>query len=89
MNIRREVVVYCIYINSEDSSFGKQETDKIVDDFEMENNQRKISVIEYEVENYENIGFVAEFEDYGTHYQLRALMKKAEFEKILKNLKFF
>ena len=84
-----DVVVYCIYINSEDSSFGKQETDKIVDDFEMENNQRKISVIEYEVENYENHRFLAEFEDYGTHYQLRALMKKSEFEKILKNLKFF
>lgn len=84
-----DVVVYCIYINSEDSSFGKQETDKIVDDFEMENNQRKISVIEYEVENYENHRFLAEFEDYGIHYQLRALMKKSEFEKILKNLKFF
>lgn len=84
-----EVVVYSVYINSEDSSFGKQETDKIVDDFEMENNQRKISVMEYEVENYENHRFVAEFEDYGTHYQLRALMKKPEFEKILKNLKFF
>ena len=84
-----EVVVYSVYINSEDSSFGKQETDKIVDDFEMENNERKISVMEYEVENYENHRFVAEFEDYGTHYQLRALMKKPEFEKILKNLKFF
>ena len=84
-----EVVVYSVYINSEDSSFGKQETDKIVDDFEMENNERKISVMEYEVENYENHRFVAEFEDYGTHYQLRALMKKPEFEEILKNLKFF
>lgn len=84
-----EVVVYSVYINSKDSSFGKQETDKIVDDFEMENNERKISVMEYEVENYENHRFVAEFEDYGTHYQLRALMKKPEFEKILKNLKFF
>lgn len=84
-----EVIACSIYINSEDSSFGKQETDKIVDDFEMENNERKISVMEYEVENYENHRFVAEFEDYGTHYQLRALMKKPEFEKILKNLKFF
>ena len=68
---------------------GKRETDKIVNKFEIENNQKKITVTEYEVENYNNHRFVAEFEDYGTHYQLRAVMKKAEFEKILKNLEFF
>ena len=32
---------------------------------------------------------LAEFEDYGVHYQLRGMMEKDEFEKILKNLKFF
>lgn len=85
----REVVVYSIYMNNEDSSLGKRETDKIVNKFEIENNQKKITVTEYEVENYNNHRFVAEFEDYGTHYQLRAVMKKAEFEKILKNLEFF
>lgn len=84
-----EVVVYSVYINSEDSSFGKQETDKIVDTFEMENNQRKIVVTEYAISGYEQHGMLAEFEDYGMHYQLRAVMKKAEFQKILKNLKFF
>ena len=82
-------VVYSIYMNNEDSSLGKRETDKIVNKFEIENNQKKITVTEYEVENYNNHRFVAEFEDYGTHYQLRAVMKKAEFEKILKNLEFF
>ncbi len=84
-----EVVVYSVYINSEDSSFGKQETDKIVDTFEMENNQRKIVVTEYAISGYEQHGMLAEFEDYGMHYQLRAVMEKAEFQKILKNLKFF
>ncbi|MFR4147130.1 MAG: hypothetical protein ACLT1J_12985 [Mediterraneibacter gnavus] len=33
--------------------------------------------------------FVAEFENYGMHYQLRAVMEKDEFKKILKNLKIF
>lgn len=84
-----EVVVYSIYVNSEDSSFGKRETDKIVDDFEINNNHRIIAVKEYEVKKYENHRFVAEFEDYGIHYQLRAMMEKDEFEKILEKLKFF
>ena len=84
-----EVVVYSIYINSEDSSFGKQETDKIIDDFEVENNQRKIAVTEYAISGYEQHGMLAEFEDYGMHYQLRAVMEKAEFQKILKKLKSF
>ena len=84
-----EVVVYSIYINSEDSSFGKQETDKIVNEFKVESKEKEISVTEYEVENYKNHRFVAEFEEYGIHYQLRAVIEKDEFEKILKNLKFF
>ena len=33
--------------------------------------------------------YIAEFENYGVHYQLRGIMEKKEFEKILKNLKFF
>ena len=84
-----EVVVYSVYINSEDSSFGKQETDKIVANFEVDNNQSIIDVKEYEVEKYESHRFVAEFENYGMHYQLRAVMEKDEFKKILKNLKIF
>lgn len=84
-----EVVVYSVYVNSEDSSFGERETDRIVDDFEIENNQRKIDVTEYEITGYEQHGMVAEFEDYGMHYQLRAVMEKGEFKKILKNLEFF
>ena len=83
------VVVYSVYINSEDSSFGKQETDKIVANFEVDNNQSVIEVKEYEVEKYESHRFVAEFENYGMHYQLRAVMEKDEFKKILKNLKIF
>ena len=84
-----EVVVYSVYINSEDSSFGKQETDKIVANFEVDNNQSIIDVKEYEVEKYESHRFVAEFENYGMHYQLRAVMEKDEFKKFLKNLKIF
>ena len=44
---------------------------------------------EYQIKGYEETGFLAEFEEYGVHYQLRGVMERGEFEKILKNLKFF
>ena len=84
-----EIVSYSIYVNNEDSSFGQKETDKIVDEFVIENNNRKIQVTEYNVSGYDTHRLIAEFEDYGMHYQLRAIMEKAEFKKILKNLEFY
>ena len=84
-----EIVSYSIYVNNEDSSFGQKETDEILDEFVIENNNREIQVTEYNVENHELHGLLAEFEDYGMHYQLRGTMNRAEFEKILKNLEFY
>lgn len=86
---RGEVVSYSIYMNSEDSSLGQKESDEIVDEFIVENNKKEIKVIETYVEGYKLHRFSAEFEDYGIYYQLRGIMEKEEFEKILKNLKFF
>ena len=86
---RGEVISYSIYMNSEDSSLGQKESDEIVDEFIVENNKKEIKVIETYVEGYKSHRFSAEFEDYGIYYQLRGIMEKEEFEKILKNLKFF
>ena len=84
-----EVVWYSIYMNAEDSSLGQKESDGIIDEFTIENNMKKINVTEYQVKGYEETGFLAEFEDYGVHYQLRGMMERDELEKVLKNLKFF
>lgn len=84
-----EIISYSIYVNNEDSSLGQKETDEIIDQFIIENNKKEIMASEYRVKNYKLTGLAAEFEDYGIHYQLRGTMEKAEFEKILKNLKFF
>ena len=84
-----EVIWYSIYLNAEDSSLGQKETDEIVDEFTVENGKKEIRVTEYRVDGYEEKGFLAEFEDYGVHYQLRGTMEKEEFEKILKNLEFY
>ena len=83
-----EVVWYSIYMNAEDSSLGQKESDGIIDEFTIENNMKKINVTEYQVKGYEETGFLAEFEDYGVHYQLRGMMERDELEKVLKNLKF-
>jgi len=84
-----EVVSYSIYMNAEESSLGQKESDEIVDEFVVENNGKEIKVIESAVEGYELHRYIAEFDDYGIYYQLRGIMEKEEFEKILKNLKFF
>mgnify|MGYP000234768755 FL=1 len=84
-----EVVWYSIYMNAEDSSLGQKESDENIDKFVVENNGKKIDVIESDIEGYETHRYIAEFENYGVHYQLRGIMEKKEFEKILKNLKIF
>ena len=84
-----EIVWYSIYINAEDSSLGQKESDEIIDAFTIENNKKEIHVTEYQIKGYEEQGFLAEFEDYGVHYQLRGMMERDELEKVLKNLKFF
>ena len=76
-------------MNAEDSSLGQKESDENVDEFVVENNGKEIDVIENDVEGYELHRYIAEFDDYGIYYQLRGIMEKKEFGKILKNLKFF
>lgn len=84
-----EIVTYSIYMNAEDSSLGQKESDEVIDKFTVENNKKKIQVTKYQIKGHEEMGFLAEFEDYGVHYQLRGVTEQDEFKKILKNLKFF
>lgn len=52
------------------------------------NGEKEINVKEYEVKDQEGKRYIAEFEDKGIQYQLKGVMEKEEFEKILKNLFF-
>ena len=48
--------------------------------------------MEIEERKIEKIGeksLIAEFEYKGVYYQLKGIMKKSEFNKIIKNLKFY
>lgn len=83
-----EMIRYSIYMNDTDSSFGQKELDKLSDQYEMNNNGVKIKIEEFIIDDSKNSRYIAEFEYRSIHYQLKGVMRKSEFEKILKNLIF-
>ena len=83
-----EIIRYTMYMNSKDSSLGQKAVDKLLDEYIVMNGEKEINVKEYEVKNKKEKRYIAEFEDKGIQYQLKGVMEKEEFEKILKNLFF-
>lgn len=83
-----EIIRYTMYMNSKDSSLGQKAVDKLLDEYVVMNGKKEINVKEYEVKNKKEKRYIAEFEDKGIQYQLKGVMEKDEFEKILKNLFF-
>ena len=83
-----EIIRYTMYMNSKDSSFGQKAVDKLLDEYIVMNGEKEISVKEYEVKNKKEKRYIAEFEYKDIQYQLKGIMEKDEFEKILKNLFF-
>ena len=83
-----EIIRYTMYMNSKDSSLGQKAVDKLLDEYVVMNGKKEINVKEYEVKDQKEKRYIAEFEDKGIQYQLKGVMGKEEFEKILKNLFF-
>ena len=83
-----EIIRYTMYMNSKDSSLGQKAVDKLLDEYVVMNGKKDIYVKEYEVKTKKEKRYIAEFEDKGIQYQLKGVMEKDEFEKILKNLFF-
>ena len=83
-----EIIRYTMYMNSKDSSLGQKEVDKLLEEYIVMNGENEISVKEYEVKDQKEKRYIAEFEDKGIQYQLKGVIEKEEFEKILKNLFF-
>ena len=84
----KEIIRYSMYMNSKDSSLGQKTVDNLVDEYEVENKGRQIRVEEYEVRKTKEKRYIAEFEYKGVQYQLKGIMEKEEFDKIIKNLFF-
>ena len=84
----KEIIRYSMYMNSKDSSLGQKTVDNLVDEYEVEKKGRQIRVEEYEVRKTKEKRYIAEFEYKGVQYQLKGIMEKEEFDKIIKNLFF-
>lgn len=50
----------------------------------MENEKQTIHVMEYQVRDTKDYRYVANFEYQGIHYRLKGIMKRSDFEEILK-----
>lgn len=84
-----ETIRYEIYLNQTDSSKGVTKEDSEVNVYEIEVDGNKVKIEERKIEKISEKSLIAEFEYKGVYYQLKGIMKKSEFNKIIKNLKFY
>lgn len=84
-----ETIRYEIYLNQTDSSKGVTKEDSEVNVYEIEVDGNKVEIEERKIEKISEKSLIAEFEYKGVYYQLKGIMEKAEFNKIIKNLKFY
>ena len=84
-----EVVKYILYVSDVDSSWGEKEEDVKLDDYIVSVNSVEIKVEEFGVNNNQKNRQVAYFEYQGVHYQVKGIMDRSEFKKIIENLYFF
>lgn len=86
---KEDVIRYILYVNDADSSWGEKEEDIKIDVYTLQVKGVKICVEEFEKPNRTENRRVAKFKYQGVEYQLIGVMKKNEFDEILKNLYFF
>lgn len=79
-----------MYMNNTDSSFGQTELDTLINEYQIETADNIIvNINEYEINDYDNNRFVAEFEYADVQYRLTGIIEKREFDKIIENLIFY
>lgn len=84
-----DIIRYNLYIGDVDSSWGEKEEDIKIDDYIVSVNNVEINIEEFKVKNSMENRQVASFEYQGVHYQLKGIMQREEFKKIVENLYFF
>ena len=81
-----EIIKYTMYMNDTDSSFSQKDVDDLFDEYDIQNNQFDVHIIEYHIKDSSDKRYVAEFRYEGVQYQLKSIIDKKEFEKMIKNL---
>lgn len=84
-----ETIRYSIYANDNDSFLVNSVEDELLDSFKVTTDEQEIVVEEYKVEGEEQNRYIANFKNDGVEYQLKGIMRRSDFEEILKNLKYF
>lgn len=86
---KSEIIRYFLYMNDSDASIDQNEEDNKIDEYIVCVNEMKIKVEEFEVADNSNNRQIANFEYKDVHYQLKGVMERSEFKKILENLYFY
>lgn len=83
-------ILMFIHPNYRDGSYSTDFEDKLLKEYKYSENQKNITVKQYEVEETGEIRWSAEFLNNNIHYFMSCLdMGEQDFEEILKNLYFF
>lgn len=82
-------IVYLINASYSEASWGIDVEDEKVNQYDIENEQCKITVKEYKTKTSSTERYSASFEYHGLEYFLMGTMEKEEFYKIINNLHFF
>ncbi|MDD2978899.1 MAG: DUF4367 domain-containing protein [Hespellia sp.] len=82
-----QICIYSIYANGTTSSKGQKMEDNLKGTFRVTTEKQSVAISEYLLDNdTEQTRLVAEYEYQGVQYQLMGIMKKSEFEGIIKKL---
>lgn len=84
-----ESIRYTIYSNNEDSSRGIKKEDEKVESYVFNKDGIAIEVEGFQKPGEQEVRRVANFEYQGIQYELKGVMEKDKFDKILKNLYFY
>lgn len=84
-----EVICYTIYLNDSDSSLSQKQEDYLSDEFVVEIDEQSIIVKEFSLDNSTQLRYVADFKFKGINYQVKGVMIREEFKKIIENLVYF
>lgn len=85
-----QIIQYSMYMNNTDSSYGRTELDQLMNVYQIKlKNNITVDINEYQITNYEERRYVAEFEYKDAQYQLIGIMEKDEFNEMIENLFFY
>ena len=84
-----QIIRYSMYMNNSDSSHGQTELDDLIEEYQIElQNKIDVDIKVYTVDDSDANRYAAEFDYMDAQYRIMGIMEKAEFDKIINNLIF-